>query len=111
MSKANLAAIGFKKKEIELNGETYEIREMNAAQLQEYQDSMIDYSDGYKKISTKDAIWLLVLFCLHQDGKPVYDRADKGLIEQLPYSVIDEITDIAQDINGMGKKKESISKN
>ena len=102
MGKEALLQAKFGKEEIEINGDKYEIREMTAGDAAIYESSLFNMVNGKPIYNTKNAKTKLVLMALYQNGARVFEDKDIGLIESLPYSVLNQVFEIASKLNSLG---------
>lgn len=105
----------FKSETIQVDGDTYIIKEMDAGSADEYQSSLYTVNgQGQIKYNTKDTKVKLVFYCLHDEqGQRVFTKeADLELIKKLPSSLIEEIFDKASELNNLSPdEKDKTEKN
>ena len=99
MSKELLLGVKFKSKKIKINGENYEVREMNASNASEYESSLFKIVNNKPVYNTKDAKNKLVLLTLFKNNEQVFAKNDIGLVGQLPASIVNKIFEVATNIN------------
>lgn len=99
MGKDNLLKLTLKSEEVELNGEKYEVREMTGEDASEYESGIFKMVNGKPVYDTKNVKAKLVVLTLFQNGEPVFDKKDIGLVNQLPASVISKVFDVATKVN------------
>jgi len=103
MGKDNLLNSIFESKNIKINNEEYTIKEMNGEEASDYESSMITMTNGKPIYNMKDAKVKLIQLTLHQNEKQLFEKKDIGLINKMPYSVINKIFKVASEINKLDK--------
>lgn len=102
MSREKLIKAIFKEQKITINGEDYLIKEMNAKDAAAFDKSVVSIVDDKVKYNMEVAkIRLTQATLCDADGKRIFGKADLGLIEALPSSIVNEIFQIASDMNNM----------
>jgi hypothetical protein len=84
---------------ITINNEKYQIREMTAGEASEYEGGLFNMVNNKPVYDTKNAKKKLVLLTLCQDGKRVFEDKDMGLLDKLPYGILNQIFDVASKLN------------
>ena len=107
MSKDNLINIKFTEEEVEINGEKYIVKEMNAGEASDYESSLFSMVNGKPVYNTKNAKAKLVLATLHQDGEKVFEDKDISLIEKMPSSVLNKLFGVASNLNNLGAEEKN----
>ena len=107
MGKESLAKAKFAAETIDIEGESYEIREMTAGEASVYESSLFSMVNGKPIYNTKNAKPRLVLMTLYQAGARVYDDKDIGLVEALPYSTLNQLFDVASRLNSLGASEKN----
>lgn len=100
MNKEKLMGLSFGSKKIKLGDDEYLIKEMNAELAGKYESSLYKFVDGKPVYNATDAKTKLVLYTLHNlDGSRTFENSDLGLVRQLPAHIVDEIFNVASNIN------------
>lgn len=97
----------FKQQTITINGDAFIVKEMNAEDKSCYENSIYEYKQVGKEIKItpklEDAKAKLVIYTLHDEqGVKVFKGIeDIPLVRQLPASLVDQICDVAGELNGL----------
>lgn len=106
MSKESLMGLSLGTEDIEIGGEVYQVREMTVEQATEYESTMVSVGAGGKTTyDIKSAKKKLVQLTLCQNGENVFGEKDLGLVDKLPYSVMQQIFEVASRINKLDGAK------
>jgi predicted fused transcriptional regulator/phosphomethylpyrimidine kinase len=109
MGRDNLFEVKFDEKEIEINGDKYFVREMNAKDASEYESSLYKQVGNTIQYVTKNAKEKLVIKTLYDSEGRVFKESDIELVGKLPASVVDKIFQVASKLNGL--ESEEVEKN
>ena len=110
MGKEKLFEALFAQEEIEINGEKFIVKEMNAKDAGEYESSLYKQVGNSIQYVTKNAKEKLVIRTLFEvNGDRVFGLNDIEQVGQLPASVVDRAFQVATNLNGL--EKEGTEKN
>ena len=110
MGREKLFELEFEQIEIDIKGDKYIVKEMNAKDAGEYESSLYTVVGQTVKYNTKNAKEKLVLRTLCEvNGDRIFGDNDIALIGKLPASVVDKVFQIASKLNGL--EKEGTEKN
>jgi len=106
MSKEFLLGLNFREQELIIEGTKFLVKEMTADVAQKYESSLYKITGQNIKYDASEAKTKLVLFTLHDaDGKRIFDDKDYGLIKGMPAHVIDEVFQVASNLNNLDAEK------
>jgi len=102
MSMEKLMGLCFRQEEITLAKEKYLVKEMTAATAGTYESSLYKIVGTSIKYDASQAKTKLVMLTLHDmDGKRVFADKDFELVRQLPAHVVDEVFQVATNLNNL----------
>ena len=104
MGKEKLFEALFAQEEIEINGEKFIVKEMNAKDAGEYESSLYKQVGSTIQYVTKNAKEKLVIRTLCDvEGKKIFEINDIEQVGTLPASVVDKVFQFASKLNGLEK--------
>ena len=99
MSKEKLMELKLGSEDIEIGGEAYQVQEMTVSESTDYESALVSMVNGKPVYDIKNAKKKLVQLTLFQNGERVFGDKDLGLVEKLPYSIMQQVFEVASKLN------------